>query len=149
MSSISSNYFHLKLLKSTEKLQGRSVGWRIQPFLFPLKAAVKERWGNKTAKAAEGGDEDSGAGHGKQWVERPWRNSCCRAWLNRKGAFGTEGRTSGWKAGIRKGIEWAAKEKSWRDTDILYKVRKSNVRISIFSQFWSSFPTLPGTHQTK
>lgn len=32
VSSISSNCFHLQLLKSIEKLQGSSVGWRIQPF---------------------------------------------------------------------------------------------------------------------
>lgn len=41
------------------------MGWRLQPFLFPLGAALKDRGGNETAKVAERGDEDSGAGHGK------------------------------------------------------------------------------------
>lgn len=49
VSHISSNYFHSQLPKSTEKLQGGSVGWRIQGFNdFALQSQLPWKKGTGT-----------------------------------------------------------------------------------------------------
>lgn len=84
VSHISSNYFHSQLPNSRKKLQGGSLGWRIQWFCSLISAAVKERNRNKTARIAERRDEDRWdclVMGSIRWVERAWRNKCFKEWL--------------------------------------------------------------------